>query len=94
MTASSSKTKPGSAPPSKHHYVRINSESGMRVYATNLALRHVAPLLIQDSVTEAVSKSGKAKSLTAKFRAGGGKQFTVRVDPERRETHVQMSTES
>lgn len=93
MASSSTKTQ-AAKPPSKHHYVRINSESGMRVYATNLALRHVAPLLIQDSVTEAVSKSGKAKSLTAKFRAGGGKQFTVRVDPERRETHVQMSTES
>lgn len=90
----STKAKPGSAPPSKHHYVRINSESGMRVYATNLALRHVAPLLIQDSVTEAVAKSSKTKPLTAKFKAGKGKAFTVRVNPSLRETHVQMSTES
>lgn len=80
-------------PPAKAHYVRINSDSGMRVYATNKVLREIAPLLIQDSVMEAVRNGSKAKPLLAKFTAGRNKGFTVRVDPVRRETHVQMTSE-
>ena len=82
-----------SKPPSKHHYVRINGPAGWRIYASNLGLRELAPLLLQDSVTEALQKSGKKKPVLAKFRAGRGKTFTGRVNPDRSETHVQMATE-
>lgn len=85
---------PSTKPPSKHHYVRINSPAGMRVYVTNLALRELSPLLLQDAVTEALQKSGKKTPVTARFNAGRGKHFTVRVDPQKGETHVQLAKES
>ncbi len=88
------KAAPSSKPPSKHHYVRINGPAGMRVYATNLALRELSPLLLQDSITEALNKSRKKTAVTAHFTAGRGKAFTVRVDPDRSETHVQMAKEA
>ena len=88
----STKAPHDSKPPSKHHYVRIHGSDGMRVYATNLALRELAPLLVQDAVSEAIAQA-KKKLLTAKFSAGRGKAFTVRVNPDKGETHLQMSTE-
>lgn len=84
-----------SAPPSKHHYVRTSGPVGHRLYVTNLALRELAPLLLQDSVSEAVVASRKQKSpSTHRFSAGRSKTFTVRVNPQNHDIHVQMSKET
>lgn len=80
--------------PSKNHYVRINGPKGTRVYVTNLALRELAPLLLQDSVSESLVLLRKsAEPSTKSFSAGRGKKFTVRVTPRSGEIHVQMSKE-
>lgn len=81
-------------PPSKHHYVRINGPKGTRVYATNLALRELSPLLLQDSITEALLELGaKASPSSKSFSAGRTKKFSIRVNPRSGEVHVQMAKE-
>lgn len=93
MASTKPPSKPASKPPSRHHYVRINGPEGVRVYATNLSLRELAPLLVQDSVSEALSRKGKGV-ITARFTAGKGKNFTVRFDRQKGEAHLQMVQET
>lgn len=87
------KAKPATAkPPSKHHYVRVNGPTGLRLYVTNAALRDVPLALLQARVSDSISKVGGKTNAIATHSAGR-KKFTVRVNFDRGEAHVQMSNE-
>lgn len=85
------RTKATSAPPSKHHYVRVNGPSGLRVYVTNAALRDVPLTLLHERVSDAVLKSGGGAG-TRSYKSRGT-SFSVRVNYDRGEAHVQLTSE-
>lgn len=78
-----------SAPPTRQHYVRVNDPSGLRLYVTNSALREIPLGLLQASVLSA-AKKGTSGTLSS---ASGRKKFTVRVNFDRGEAHVQLAKE-
>lgn len=81
-------------PPSKNHYVRVNSPGSLRLYVTNAALREIPPSVVQSKVMD-LALSAKNATATRRYTAGGpGKTFTVRVNPGAGEAHVQLEKES
>lgn len=89
----STRAKPAAPPPSKHHYVRVNGPTGLRLYVTNAALRNVPLALLHSRVSTSLMKAGGKTNATVSHTAGK-KKFTVRVNFDRGEAHVQMSNET